>query len=246
MAQPGANVRLYVDVGGSPVPFSPLPMELVSGKTYKFTAINADKSIWKTPDVYPTYSYMDSKGYSYQDLPFETYADKVPYLFVYDGGTTSSDRVDPANIEYINFLGGRITFKSTYIPTGTIYVSSEYIPFSKLVSVKTATINESADLADITTWGTIDTIGDSRVRMMQLVDRTGSFGGFYEKTNGFEEILKSGDGLYFRLYFDIINHPNTYITCKILLESNDTNFELDNPNSEDTPFKIEMYSEVIE
>jgi len=246
MAQPGANVRLYLNVGASPVPFSPLPMELVSGDTYKLTSINADKGIWKEPDIYPTYSYMDSKSYSYQDLPFETYADKVPYLFVYDNGTTYAERVDPANILHIDFLGGRVIFKSTYTPTGTIYVSSEYIPFSKLAAVKTVNISEKAELKDTTTWGTIEDIGGSRVRETQLIDRSGTMNGFYETTNGFEDILKSSEYMFFRLYFDIENIPNTFVTCKMLLESNDKTFDLDNPNLEDTPFKIESYSEVIE
>ena len=102
MAQPGINIRLYV--GGSPVPFSPIPMELVSGKTYKLTAANNDKTIWRSPEIKPTYSYMTSKGYTYQDLPYEKYSDLAPYIFVYDNGTTFAERVDPANILYVDFL----------------------------------------------------------------------------------------------------------------------------------------------
>jgi len=247
MAQVGINIRMYE--GSSPVSMSsPETCALVSGKTYQI--VDTAKRILRSPDTVPTWA--DVSTVVWDDVPYETWKDLTPWFRVYDGGTTSSDRVDPDDIAGADFLNGTVTFVSGYSVTGTVYIETDYIPITTLVKATTLDINESVDLAEKVTFGTAETdvetngLNPSRRKQVQLSYLDGEIGGFYDFSDNFTTALRESSFLYIKVYPDIVNQSGNYITIKALIDSESKDFSVEDENEFSVSWQShEPYSEVV-
>lgn len=235
-ASAGKNYRLLA--GGSPVAFGPESMTLVSGKTYKIT--DSDKDIWRSPERPVVWNDFGTK--TWNDFPFETWKNQYPWLKIYDNGTTFSDRVDPANIESIDYLNGRITFVSGYTPAGTIYAEGEYIPVTQCASIATVELNKSINLTETTTFKNAKddndaTLKESVRKTKGLRTANGTLGGFYNPSDNFDSIYVNAMFLYLRLYPDLVNLPNWRYTVKALIDTNDNAFDVNTANEYSVAFQ---------
>jgi len=230
MAIAGKHSQLFI--GGSPISMAtPLAMELESGKTYKLTSADSDKQIWRSPEIYPDYNYMDTKSYTFLMMEYEKFNDKIPYLFVFDGGTDPADRVDPANIEEVNYLTGRITFVNGYTVTGTVYVQTDYIPISTAVCGRSFGLSASVALEDSTTFYTNET-DDFRRKVETLYESSVNVSNFFSETSNFYEKLLNSEHVYVKMYFDRRDTSKYYIV-KGFVETDDINTDVEDIVTED-------------
>jgi len=197
-----AGKNARIRVAGTGVTFTDEACTLVSGKTYKIT--DRDKIRW----------------------------DRDETVTVKDGGSA----VPSINISGIQYLTGQIIFVSTYTPTGAITVSGTYRPSSIIGWTKRGNINESIELQDVTNFKTAATdvaagVNASRRRLANIVDATGSFGGFTDTTSDFEATMKSKQSVILEYQSDVNETAVTYIEC--LLDTNDKTFDVENPNEID-------------
>lgn len=221
----GKNIK--INVSGTPIAFTTVEMDNVSGKTFEIS--DFAKRVWQSPERLPEWDDLDE---GWEDYPYESWDAKFPYLKVFKDGTTAADRVDPANIVGIDYLTGRITFASSYDVVGaTFYVSGFYVPMSIAGFARTADIEETVDLADITTLGTADTdttagVNVSRRKLAQLYDGSVSVSGFEAITEG---IFSEGDNIYIEIFLDVVNHPNWRIVVKGKIGSKSISIDIENP-----------------
>ena len=232
MAQAGKNIRLYR--GEAPVHMaSPEACAVVTGKVYKIC--DDTKCVLRSPEFPPSFNYLSTMQYTWRDLPYEKWCDYAPYFMVYDGGTTFSDRVDPTNIKWVDFLTGTIEFKSAYTPLGTIYIKTDYIPISNLFAFNTLEIKEEIKLNNITTFGTVDedlliSQNASQRKQKGIYEVTGSLSGVYDYDTSFGSKLRMAEYLYIQCIPDIVNQPDKKIIIKCLLEDESKDLNVENPN----------------
>jgi hypothetical protein len=197
-----AGKNARIRVGGTGVTFTAKPMVLVSDTTWKIT--DRDYIRWDR-DVAP----------------------------VFKDGEVSIPSINVAGIQY---LTGQVVFVSGYAPTGTLTVDATYRPSSIIGWTKRGTIKETIELLDTTNFKTTAAdisagVKASRRRTTNIVDATGSFGGFTDTTSDFEATMKSKQSLTLEYQPNVNEAAITYVEC--LLDTNDKTFDVENPNEID-------------
>lgn len=111
--------------------------------------------------------------------------------FEHNSGVT----INPTNIESIDYLFGRVTFISSFTPTGSVTATGAYFAKTQLAGSRTFTLTMTADAVDNTTIPSAQ--GNDGYRGFQQGLKTVSLeiGGVYALSNGFQAALVARERL---------------------------------------------------
>lgn len=112
--------------------------------------------------------------------------DYTKSLTVNDNGSP----VNAADIETINWLFGRVTFVTGYVPNGAITVDGEYLPMAEVSRANSFTLTQTAETVDHTDYQIAH--GNDGYRVFRPGLRTISLelGGFYDSDDAIWEVLE--------------------------------------------------------
>jgi len=123
---------------------------------------------------------------------------------------TSKSRLDPATpivvkdnavdktaeVESIDFLFGKVTFKSSYTVTGPVTISGKSIPVTAIAGAKSFTLTQTAAAIDNTDIPTAKGNGGFRTFEYGLKTVSLEMSGIYKASNGFVTALKSREPIF--------------------------------------------------
>lgn len=112
--------------------------------------------------------------------------DRAGTFVVDDGGSDVTDQV-----ESFDYLFGRITFKSSYTPSGVISVDGAYFGLASYGNAQDFTLTMSADTVDTTDFATAQGNNGYRTFRYGLKNVSLSLSGFFNVTNGFKTLIDS-------------------------------------------------------
>lgn len=98
--------------------------------------------------------------------------------------------VSSANIETLDYLFGRVTFVSSYTPTGPITVTGKYMPMTEVSKANSFTLTQTAETIDKTDYATAHANDGYRVYDPGLRTISLELGGFYDSTDAVWEVLE--------------------------------------------------------
>lgn len=107
-------------------------------------------------------------------------------LNVFDNGVNKN-----ADVESINYLTGRVTFKAAYNPTGPITVTGAYYPTVTLGKAQSYSLTQTAETIDSTDFGTAQANGGFRTFLAGLQTVSLELTGFYNVTAGLRDALQA-------------------------------------------------------
>lgn len=105
----------------------------------------------------------------------------------------AGDAVDPADIDYIDYLHGGVVFATGYTVTGPITATGNYLPTSRICYAQTFSLTQSADTENITDMCEADDNGGFGVFGYQQQTVELSLDGFYNDGSDFLDDLLSRD-----------------------------------------------------
>jgi predicted secreted protein len=112
-----------------------------------------------------------------------------------------------ADVENIDFLFGKVTFKSSYTVTGPVTITGKYVALTAIAGARTftltqtATANDNTDIPDAKSnggWRTFET--DSGLKSVSL-----EIGGIFKSTNDFRTALQTRSKVYIEINPDNSN-----------------------------------------
>lgn len=129
---------------------------------------------------------VSGQTYQVSDPAKQVWDRDVPVL-VRDNGAP----VDPANIERIDYLFGKVTLAAGYTVTGPVTVSGNYLPMQPIAGANAYTLNHTAELLDDTDFEHASTTGHRR-RQYGLQDVSASITRWDDLTGHFAEVIAQG------------------------------------------------------
>ena len=97
--------------------------------------------------------------------------------------------VASADIESIDYLFGRVTFKSSYTPTGPITMDGKYLPLVQIAGANSFTLTQTANPIDNTDYEVAQANNGFRTFEYGLRTVSLSCKGIYKPTNAFADLL---------------------------------------------------------
>lgn len=94
-----------------------------------------------------------------------------------------------ADVLSIDYLFGRVTFKSAYTPTTPVTLTGKYLPISTLTKVNSFTLTQNATAVDSSDFDTLQTNSGHKTFICGLKTVSLDTKGFYDSTNGVEAAL---------------------------------------------------------
>lgn len=94
-----------------------------------------------------------------------------------------------ANVESIDFLFGRVTFKSAYTVTGPVTITTNYIPLVAVGCANEFTLTQQANANDVTCMDTAQANDGTRVFEYGLKTVSLELNGIYKSANGYKALL---------------------------------------------------------
>lgn len=131
------------------------------------------------------FTLVSGKTYKITDATKNVW-DRTATFNVFDNAVNQN-----ANVESIDFLFGRVTFKSAYTPTGPITVTGKFFPMSQVASARSYNLTQTANAIDNSVFETVQTNGGYRTYEPGLKTVKLSLTGVYNAANDFETLLAS-------------------------------------------------------
>jgi hypothetical protein len=103
-----------------------------------------------------------------------------------DGGVP----VAAADIESIDHMFGKVTFTSSYTPSGAITFDAWYLPLTEIAQASSFTLTQTAETIDETDFATANSNGGYRVFNPGLRTVALELGGFYNAASAFWTVLE--------------------------------------------------------
>lgn len=128
-------------------------------------------------------SLVSGKTYKITDATKNIW-DRTATFIVYDNAVDHT-----ADVDNIDYLFGRVTFKSAYTPTGPITVSGKYLPTSSVGCANAFTLTQTANAIDNTCMDTAQANDGHRTYEYGLKTISLDLNGVYKTTNGFQDLL---------------------------------------------------------
>jgi hypothetical protein len=124
----------------------------------------------------------------------KTYQITAPTKRMIDPGTAVSvlDNAAPvavANIQNIDYLYGRVTFKSTYVPTGPITISGSYTPLATIARANGFTLTQTTNAVDDTDFETAQSNSGTKVFIAGLKTVSLALTGIMSTGNNWRTLL---------------------------------------------------------
>lgn len=133
----------------------------------------------------PMTQVVTSKTYVIADATRNVW-DYTKTLTVKDNGAP----VAASNIESIDWLFGRVTFKATYVVTGPVTVDGFYMPIAEVSRANSFTLTQTAETVDRTDYAITHANDGYRVFDPGLRTISLELGGFYDSADAVWEILE--------------------------------------------------------
>lgn len=114
------------------------------------------------------------------------YLDRLTAVVVKDNAVDKT-----AEVESIDYLFGRVTFKSSYTPTGPITLSGKYLPMSQIGSAQSWTMTQTANAIDNSVAETVQANGGYKTYEAGLRTVSLSIKGVYKASDDFAALLES-------------------------------------------------------
>lgn len=112
--------------------------------------------------------------------------DVATTVVVEDGGVDHT-----ADVEKIDYLFGKVTFKSTYTVTGAVTITGKYLPSSQICAMNKFTLSQQAESIDETDLCVAQTNSGFRQYAVGLKTVSLELSGFYRSTNAFLDAVKN-------------------------------------------------------
>lgn len=112
--------------------------------------------------------------------------DRSAAVTVYDNAIDHT-----ADVESIDFLFGKVTFKSTYTVTGPVTVSGKSFPVSSLGSIRGFTLTQTSEVKDTTTYAVAQSNGGYKTGEPGLRTVSIELPGVYDAINGLAALLEA-------------------------------------------------------
>lgn len=96
-----------------------------------------------------------------------------------------------ADVESIDFLYGKVTFKSTYTVTGPVTVTGKSFPTTAVGSIKGFTLTQNADAIDNSDYATVQANGGYKTHQPGLRTVSVELPGVFKAINGMVALLES-------------------------------------------------------
>ena len=111
--------------------------------------------------------------------------DRSASVTVKDNGSA----VNVANIEYIDYLFGKVKFITGYTVAGSITITGTYLPMTSIGTAKSFTLTQTANTIETTDFATAQANGGYRTYLPGLKTVTLDLSGFYSASNSFDDYL---------------------------------------------------------
>lgn len=126
-------------------------------------------------------------GKTYQiDATTKRIWDRSTSVVVYDNAVDKT-----AEVASINYLFGKVTFKSTYTVTGPVTVDVDYFPVTAVGSARGFTLTQTADAIDNTTYAVAQSNSGYRTHESGLRSVSAELPGVFNAANGLAALLES-------------------------------------------------------
>lgn len=144
-----------------------------------------------TPTEFTDEPALLVSGLTYQIAdPAKQVWDRETPVVVKDNGV----EVDPGDIEFVDYLFGKVTFASGYTPTGPITVSGKYLPMLTVAGANSYTLNQTVDVLDDTDFEHAKSTG-YRSRVAGLHDVSLTVSRWDDMTKHFFEAASNGEAV---------------------------------------------------
>jgi len=131
-------------------------------------------------------SLVSGKTYQIDDETKQVWDREQP-VTVKDNGVL----VDSSNIEFIDYLFGKVTFTAGYTVTGPVTVSGSYLPMQAVAGANAYNLNHTGDLLDDTDFEGAQANGGYRTRLYGLRDVSASITRWDDLSKTFADIIKN-------------------------------------------------------
>lgn len=189
-------------------------------------------------------SVVSGKTYKITDAT-KNVIDYTKAFTIKDNGV-AVDHTDPAVVESLNLLFGRVTFASAYTPTGPITITGFYLPMTEIAKGSSFTLTQTVEPLDKTDFPTARANNGYRVFDPGLRTVTLEIGGFYASSSAFWEVLESRESFVVEINPDGSNLSRARGVFKLVtrnqsgdvgaLEEETRNFGLSVPEGLPIPF----------
>lgn len=114
--------------------------------------------------------------------------DRTAAITVFDNAVNHT-----ADVESIDYLFGKITFKPTYTVVGPVTITGSYFPTSEICKARSYTLTQTADPIDTTDFCTANANGGFKTHIPGLRTVTLELPSVYDATENFQQILIDRD-----------------------------------------------------
>lgn len=141
-----------------------------------------------------TQDSSDSQLYLIDDTTKEVWDPNNP-VTILDGGSP----VDASNIDFLDYLFGRVRFVDSYTVTEPVTADLNYLPLNQFGKAQTFTLSQTADTEDVTTLADANSNGGFSVFDYSQLTAELSTEGFWDTTNNIHDLITSRDLLVLEL-----------------------------------------------
>lgn len=110
--------------------------------------------------------------------------------------------VAASNIQSINHVVGKVTFVSSYTPTGAITVTGAYLPTSVLTCARSVSVSQSADTLETGCFNTITANGGFELYKATLRSVSAEMEDFYRSNSDWYQLLLDREEVVLEIDFD--------------------------------------------
>lgn len=175
-------------------------------------------------------SLVSGKTYQIDDETKQVWDREQP-VTVKDDGVV----VDSSNIEFIDYLFGKVTFASGYTVQGAVTISGNYLPMQSVAGANSYTLNQTAEILDDTDFDTAKNTG-YRSRIYGLQDVSATISRWDDLSDYFKTVIdngevvvleiRPGEGMEFFRGYMVVESSNRSGDVAAL-ESEELSFQLD-------------------
>lgn len=146
--------------------------------------VDIKKSGTSTTFTTEAFTLVSGKTYQINDAVKQIW-DRTATFTVYDDGVDQN-----SNVESIDYLFGRVTFKAAYTVTGPVTVTGKYLPMAIVASYRSFTLSMTMDPIDNTDIPTAQANGGNMTFTAEGLKTVSlELSGVYASSNGYREAL---------------------------------------------------------
>lgn len=151
-----------------------------------------------TPTVFTSEAFAaDGDWYVISDRTKSLWDRETEVVFSDGAGT-----IDPDDIESVDYLNGRVKFISSFVVTGSVTASGEYLATSEFACARSIDLTQSLDTVETGCFETIGANGGFETYKGTLRTASAEIEGFYRSTNDFYQTLLDREEILIEIDID--------------------------------------------